>query len=360
MSSILQILASAGSALILAAVLMPLVLKLSHRNRWYADKDARKIHTNDLPHIGGIGVFIAASLAALLHFLLDYLIFKQGDVSLLRFVQLFIAFLAIHITGLIDDFTDMHARYKFVVQFTAAAAIAFLGYTIRIVELPWFETAIKLGPAAYVVTILWLAGASNAINFIDGIDGLAGGVSAIAALAYGIIFLIIGSFTSAFIAFGLFGALVGFLLFNRPPAKIIMGDCGAIYLGFFLGALPLLEHSGTTTLLGLAIPFSLLLFPVLDTLMAILRRMRRRVSIVKPDKEHIHHKLLDLGFSQRQILAITYTLEFIPCGAVIAWAATGNNGFFWLVLATWIVLLAFFIILDVKHHRNEKPISEST
>jgi UDP-GlcNAc:undecaprenyl-phosphate/decaprenyl-phosphate GlcNAc-1-phosphate transferase len=359
MDSSFQIIASAGSALIIATVLMPIILKISHHFRWYADKDPRKIHTNDLPHIGGTGVFIAATLAVVLHYLLDHFIFNLGDASFIRFLPLLIAFFVIHVTGLIDDFTDMHARYKFVIQFATAAVVAFMGYTIRVVELPWLETTIRLGPAAYLITILWLAGTSNAINFIDGIDGLAGGISAIAASAYGVVFLIIGSYTSAFIAFAMLGALVGFLLFNRPPAKIIMGDCGAIYLGFFLGSLPLLEHSETTTLLGIAIPFSLLLFPVLDTLMSIVRRLRRKISIVKPDREHIHHKLLDLGLSQRQILVITYALEALPCAAVIVWAATGNHNFFWLVLATWIIMLAFFIILDVIYHRKEWPLPES-
>ncbi len=357
MDSVYQIIASTGSACIIAAGLMPLVLSMSHRFRWYANKDPRKIHTNDLPHIGGVAFFLGATLAVILSYLLDYFIFKTGA-SFRQFLPLLIAYLMIHLTGLVDDFADIHARYKFVVQFAAAATLAFLGYTIKVIHLPWFDTAINLGPAAYIVTIVWLAGTSNAINFIDGMDGLAGGTSAIAALSYGVVYLITGSNISAYIAFALLGALIGFLFFNRPPASIIMGDCGSIYLGFFLGSLPLLEHSGTVSLLHLLIPFSLLLFPVLDTLTAILRRMRQRVSIIRPDREHTHHKLLDLGFTQRQILAITYTLELLPCAAVIVWAATDNDNFFWLVLATWIIMAAFFIVLDRVYHRGEKTEEE--
>ncbi len=354
MDSVYQIIATFGSSFIIVIALMPFVLKISHRFRWYADKNPRKIHTNDLPHIGGTGLFLAATLAALLLYLLNTIVFKTGSATFLSFLPLLVAFLLIHITGLIDDFTDMHARYKFLVQFVVAAVLAVMGYTIRAVELPWSDITIHLGPGAYVVTVLWLAGTSNAINFIDGIDGLAAGISAIAALAYGIVFLILGSTTSAFISFALLGALVGFLMFNSPPAKIIMGDCGAIYLGFFLGSLPLLEHSGTSTFLGIMIPFSLLLFPVMDTATAILRRIRRGVSIIKPDREHTHHKLLDLGLSQRQILLVTYTLEILPCAAVIVWAATGNDHFVWLVVATWLIMAAFFIVLDLLYHRGEK------
>ena len=354
MNSVYQIIATTGSSLIIVTALMPLVLKISHKFRWYADKHPRKIHTNDLPHIGGTGLFIAATLSVALYYILDGLIFKGGGASFGKFLPLLVAYLLIHVTGLVDDFTDMHARYKFFIQFAVAAVLAFMGYTIRAVELPWSDITIHLGAGAYIVTILWLAGASNAINFIDGMDGLAAGVSAIAALVYGIVFLIIGSSTSAFIAFALLGALIGLLLFNSPPANIIMGDCGAIYLGFFLGSLPLLEHSGTSTLLGIMIPFSLLLFPVMDTASAILRRIRRKVSIIKPDREHTHHKLLDLGLSQRQILAITYLLELLPCSAIIVWAATGNRNCFWFLLATWIVMITFFIVLDVIYHRREK------
>ena len=356
MDAVYQIIASIGSSLIIAIVAMPLVLRMSHRFRWYADKDPRKIHTNDLPHIGGTGLILAATLGAVLYFILDYLIFKERSATFIRFLPLLLAYLAIHLTGLIDDFSDIHARYKFGVQFIAAAVVAFLGYTIRAVELPWLDATIRLGPAAYVITILWLAGTSNAINFVDGIDGLAGGISALAALAYGIVFLIVGSNTSAYIAFALFGALIGFLLFNHPPAKIIMGDCGALYLGFFLGSLPLLEYSGTVTLLAVLIPFSLLLLPAMDTLTSILRRIKRRVSIVRPDREHTHHKLLDLGLSQRQILAIAYTLEALPCAAIIAWAS--SEKLFWLVPASWIIIVVFFIIIEVIYHRREKALQE--
>ncbi len=355
MEPLYQIIATAGTGLVIAVVLMPFVLHISHRFKWYADIHPGKVHTNDLPHIGGTGLFLAATLAIVLHYLLDYFIFKSGGASFLQFLPLLVAYFLIHVTGLVDDFTEMHARYKFLVQFAVAAALALMSYTIREVTLPWFDITIHLGPGAYVVTILWLAGTSNAINFIDGIDGLAAGISAIAALAYGIVFLIIGSNTSAYIAFALFGALVGFLIFNSPPAKIIMGDCGAIYLGFFLGSLPLLEHSGTSTLLGVMIPFSLLLFPIMDTAGAILRRLRRRVSIIKPDREHTHHKLLDLGFSQRQTLVMLYGLEILPCTAVILWAATGNANFFWLLVATWVIMVTFFFILDFFYHRNAAP-----
>jgi UDP-GlcNAc:undecaprenyl-phosphate GlcNAc-1-phosphate transferase len=359
MDSVYQIIATFGSALIIVTTLMPFVLKMSHRFEWYADKNPRKIHTNDLPHIGGTGLFLAATFATFLLYLLDSIVFKSGSATFLAFLPLLVAYLLIHVTGLIDDFTDMHARYKFLVQFAVAAVLAVMGYTIHTVELPWSEITIHLGPGAYIITVLWLAGTSNAINFIDGIDGLAAGISAIAALAYGVVFLILGSTTSAFIAFGLLGALVGFLMFNSPPAKIIMGDCGAIYLGFFLGSLPLLEHAGTSTFLGVMIPFSLLLFPVMDTATAILRRMRRRVSIIKPDREHTHHKLLDLGLSQRQILGVTYLLEILPCAAVIVWAATGNDRYFWLVAGSWVIIIAFFIVLDLLYHRGERTKPES-
>lgn len=356
MDNVYLIIASTGASLIFSLLLIPLILKLAHRFHWYDDIDHRKVHTEDTPHIGGIGIFLASSAGIILFYILNTFIFKQDIVPFTSLLPIFIAYMAIHITGVIDDFTNMHARYKFVIQIAAAAVIAIMGYAIKAVELPWFEVTIPFGPAAYFITILWLAGASNAINFIDGIDGLAGGISAIAALSFGIVFAITGAYTSALVAFAFLGALLGFLVFNWPPGKIFMGDCGAIFLGFALGALPLLEHSGTTSLISVMIPFSLLLFPLLDMLAAILRRIRRRISIGAPDKEHTHHKLLDFGFKERGILAILYGLSALPCAAVIVWAATGIDGFFWLVIATWVIMIVFFIMLDVKYHRKEREL----
>lgn len=356
MDSVYLIIVSVGAPLLISLMMVALIIRLSHRYRWYDDINDRKIHTEDTPHIGGIGIFVASTVGVILLYILNSAVFEQALVSFRSFLPLLIAFALIHITGVIDDFTAMHARYKFVIQLVVAGVLAALGYTIKSVALPWFDIVIKLGPAAYVITVIWLAGVSNAINFIDGIDGLAGGVSAIAALAYGILFMIAGAYTSAFIAFTMLGAIIGFLFFNWPPAKIFMGDSGAIYLGFALGALPLLEHSGDVTLLAIIIPFSLLLFPILDTLAAILRRLRRRLSPGSPDKEHTHHKLLDFGLKQPGVLAILYVLTALPCGAVILWAATGNPGFFWLVLATWIVSAVFFILLDALYHKDDpKP-----
>ncbi|MBT3273766.1 MAG: undecaprenyl/decaprenyl-phosphate alpha-N-acetylglucosaminyl 1-phosphate transferase, partial [Spirochaetales bacterium] len=203
-------------------------------------------------------------------------------------------------------------------------------------------------------TIFWIAGISNAINFIDGMDGLSSGTSLIAALTFGIVFSILGNATSAMISFALFGALVGFLFFNWPPAKIFMGDSGAIFIGFALGALPFLEQSGSSSLLIVCLLISVVLFPVLDTFASMIRRTRRKISVIVPDKEHTHHKLLDFGMSEIKALTILYSLSAIPCVSVIIWAATGNGNFFWLVVATWIIMLMFFIILDFKYHGKER------
>ena len=359
MAFVFQLIASLCLSFITAVIVIPMSLKMAHKNDWYDDVDERKIHTTDTPHIGGVGLFVASTIGFMFSYILNVLFFNLSLAPITRVHPLLASFLILHVTGIIDDFAHLRARHKFLLQLAAATMLVAIGFAITSIEIPSSYTTIHLGIAGYFITILWLTGISNAINFIDGMDGLSGGCASIAALTYGVTFLLIGSHTSALISFAVFGALAGFLIFNWPPAKIFMGDSGSLFLGFAVGSIPLLEHSGSSSLFIVSLLLSVALFPVLDTFTAILRRLRRRVAIIMPDKEHIHHKLLDLGLSQHQILAITYCLEVLPCAAIIVWAATGNDSFFWLVLATWIIMLAFFIILDVVYHRKERPLPES-
>ena len=354
MSFAYQLIASLGLSFLVAMITMPIALKMANKIGWYDAIDERKIPTLDTPNIGGVGIFIASTAGIVFFYLLNAFVFKQSLVPFTRALPLLGALFILHVTGLVDDFANLRARYKFLLQLTAAVLLAATGYGFTSIEIPWSGITIHLGIAGYIITILWLTGTSNAINFVDGMDGLSGGSAAIASLTYGIIFTIIGSYTSALISFTIFGALVGFLIFNWPPAKIFMGDSGALYLGFALGALPFLEHSGSSSLFVVSVLVSVLLFPVLDTISAIVRRTRRGIPIIVPDKEHTHHKLLDFGIKERDILALLYTLVALPCGTVIVWAATGVDGFFWLVVATWVVMVVFFVVLDVKYHGKER------
>ncbi|MFZ4616382.1 MAG: MraY family glycosyltransferase [Rectinemataceae bacterium] len=211
---------------------------------------------------------------------------------------------AIHGMGLADDFKNLRAYFKFGVQLAVAIAVAAAGY--RFEYLPGSGSGIPLGVFSWIITIVWIVGLSNAINMIDGMDGLAGGISLIAALSFGGLSLALGQAEGAIVAFALAGAIVGFLFFNFPPARIFMGDSGSLFLGYCLAILPLLGTGAFPSEFSFLASGTVVAIPVLDVFAAILRRRRRGQGVMTPDREHLHHKLMDLGLDARQILAIVY------------------------------------------------------
>jgi UDP-GlcNAc:undecaprenyl-phosphate GlcNAc-1-phosphate transferase len=177
---------------------------------------------------------------------------------------------------------------------------------------------------------------SNAINFIDGMDGLAGGISGFAALSMGIISLLQGAVLTSVLCFALFGAILGFLVFNYPPAKIFMGDSGSLFLGFCLAAFPLAGGISKISAFGtLLVPVTLLTIPILDMITSVLRRVRNKVSILHPDKEHIHHRLLDMGLNQRQILGVLYGFSIYLSVVAITSVILPQEVNVYLILVVW-------------------------
>jgi UDP-GlcNAc:undecaprenyl-phosphate GlcNAc-1-phosphate transferase len=348
-------LAAAAGALLLNLLLIPLTLRLAHRRKWYDLPDKRKIHTGLIPRLGGPGMFLAFTAASLLAPLLVGALSGTGPqpVIQLRFAALFTGLAVLHFTGLYDDFKNLKA-WKFIPQFAAAAIIASGGFLIRTLTLPYMGT-LRLGWAAYPLTCLWLVGIANALNLIDGMDGLAGGIGAFAAASMGVIALLQGSAQTAVLSFALFGSLVAFLVFNFPPARIFMGDSGSMFLGLCLGALPLIGGISKASAFGsLIVPITLLTVPILDTATAILRRLHRRRSIISPDKEHIHHKLLAMGLSERQILAVIYGL----CGYLGLVSVTSvvlpKEFNVYLIIVVWVGSLLGYWILSYLENRNRK------
>ena len=298
---------AAGMAFGLNIILIPIILRLSHHFRWYDPPDKRKIHKGLIPRLGGTGMFLSFAAAILLSPLL-LSAFTGGGAAFPaspRILYPLAGMFLIHLLGLIDDFYNLKAALKFFLQLLAASIVTAGGYTIRSFSMPYLGT-FPLGVLAYPLTVLWIVGISNAINLIDGMDGLAGGICAFASLSIGIISLIQGEAVPAMLAFGLCGAILAFLCFNLPPAKIFMGDSGSLFLGFTLAVLPLMGISKASAFGTLIVPITLLAIPIIDTAAAIQRRIKNKRSIISPDKEHIHHKLLDIGLSERQILGMIY------------------------------------------------------
>ena len=307
-----------------------------------------------MPHIGGIGIFLGFSIGLIAYRLLARHINADTLLPFSRLIPFFSTYLVIHLTGIIDDFANLKARYKFIVQIILAVVLCATAGTIRSVSFPGVDAVINLGPFSFIITTIWLVGVCNALNFIDGIDGLAGGTAGIAAIFFAAVSFLQGQTTTAIFSLALFGGIVGFLAYNKPPAKIIMGDSGSLFLGFVLASLPLLESTERVGLVQVLVPISLLLVPIFDTFASIIRRTRRGKAFYIADKLHTHHKLLDLGLSQPKVLMVIYSLCLLPSGAVLAWVAIDSSYLIWLVVAAWISCAAFFVYLDRVYYRRHQ------
>jgi UDP-GlcNAc:undecaprenyl-phosphate GlcNAc-1-phosphate transferase len=265
-----------------------------------------------------------------------------------RVVFLFFGMLLMHAVGLYDDFRNLRVLIKAPLQLLAAAAVTAGGFLIRTLTLPYLGS-INLGVAAYPITVLWIVAITNAVNLIDGMDGLAGGIAALASLSMGVIAMLQGAAATAVLSLALFGGTVGFLIYNFPPAKIFMGDSGSYFLGFSLAVLPLVGGISKASAFGtLLVPITLLTVPILDTCLAILRRLRYKRSIIAPDKEHVHHKLLAMGLNERQILAVMYGFCAYLSVVSISSVVLPNEIDVYLIIVVWVgSLLATWLLYFV-------------
>lgn len=351
----ISILYSALLACILNLVLTPLILWLSHRNKWYDHSNARKIHSGDIPRLGGIGLFwsfIATMAGASALFLGGAWMPWSAAVA-----PVFAALLMIHELGLIDDFRSLRALLKLVVQIAAAVLVVSFGFTFKVLYLPFAPFQFDLGWFAYPLTVLWIVGITNALNLIDGMDGLAGGLSVIAACVSGIIYIATGQLFAAMACFALLGSIAGFLFYNFPPARIFMGDSGSLFLGFALAVIPLLDKGEGPRPIGLWSAVTILLIPMLDTFAAMIRRRKNGVSFFTPDKYHLHHKLLDMGLSVRQILGTVYAAAMFLGAIAIGSIYLDRSVHFWLCAGSWVAFVALFSAL---HFIKERLLREKS
>ena len=241
----------------------------------------------------------------------------------------------------------------FFLLLSGSVSLAVFGYKFDSVWLPAAGT-IQLGWFAYPLTVLWIVGVINAVNMIDGMDGLCGGISLIALFSFGLILVNRGQIQGSAIAIILSGSIVGYLFYNFPPAKIFMGDSGSNMLGYALAVLPLLEKNSISTGTMLWIAPTILLLPIFDVFAAMWRRLRQGNSIMSPDRWHIHHKLMHLGFSNRAILALIYSV-CMSLGAVgVLELYLSPMGHWILTVSVWFVLLGLFVFL---HYMKEKTLA---
>ncbi len=339
-------------AFLLNTVLTPVVLFLAHRFGWYDEVDHRKIHVEDTPRLGGLGIIVSFSVTVVLAFVLVVPPELNGLWPGSTLLMALAGLLLIHLLGLYDDFVNLRAPFKFGIQLLAALLPVLAGLVFRVVQVPVFgEIQIPLW-IAVPATIFWIVSIANAVNLIDGADGMAGGIALIAAFFMGIIGYGQGMLLPAVFAFALVGSLAGFLVYNAPPAKIFMGDGGSLSLGFILAVIPLfgISQNGSAGAPTIAIlPVVTLLFiPVADTLMAIIRRIRRGEPIHTPDREHLHHRLIDRGLHGHQLLAVVYTVMIVLGLISLTWFFLPANLSAGIIVAAWIA----FVTAAVKLGRS--------
>ncbi len=275
--------------------------------------ERRKIHQGAVPRLGGVAVFLPVIvLMALGPWLVPEGMARLGD---FEFFALLVGAIAIFVLGFVDDINGANATTKFAVQACVATFAYYAGLQISRASMP-LGWSVNLGPLALPVTILWLIGMMNGINLLDGVDGLAAGVTAIAALSLVVVSSITGRFEVAVIAAGLLGSLLGFLLFNFNPASIFLGDAGALSIGFLLAALSIAGSQKGAAAVALLVPIIALGIPIIDTSLAFLRRILHGKHPFQGDREHVHHRLLAMGLSQRQVALTLYAVSGVL--AVIA------------------------------------------
>ncbi|MFD3446551.1 glycosyltransferase family 4 protein [Microbacteriaceae bacterium 4G12] len=272
----------------------PFIIQIAYRFGIVDRPEARKVHSKEVPRIGGIAIVLGV-IVGLLAFRFSF----PGLSSILLGSAVIVA------TGVIDDIYTLSPKYKLLGQMIAAIIPIVSGISINKFMLPFFGE-VNLDVMSYVITFLWIILVTNSINLIDGLDGLAAGVSMIALTI--MLFLAISQqqyFLLGYIIL-LMASSSGFLIFNFHPAKIFMGDVGSLFLGYSISLLSIVGFFKGITLSSVLIPVIILAIPLSDTFFAIIRRMLNRQSVMKPDKFHLHHCLLRLGYTHRTTVLILY------------------------------------------------------
>jgi len=304
-----------GLGVVFAAI--PLILRavplarLSHR--W---RDLHHTHKRPVPRVGGLALaaaFIGVEILATAMWP-EQVQKGSGDLVVL------LSSLAMFTLGFWDDLKPLGAKRKLAGQVLIATAVCAFGVEIQQFRVPFSSTIIPLGGWGTFLTIFWLVGMTNLINLIDGVDGLAAGICLMLMVLLAYVGHQGGSF--GLLASGMAGALLAFLWFNFPPARIYLGDGGAYFLGFQIGLFAIVSSHKGTVFAALVAPLFVLALPIADTALAILRRGLRGLPIFRPDRRHIHHHLLDMGLSRRKVVLYIYavTLVFMIMGFAAFWS----------------------------------------
>jgi UDP-N-acetylmuramyl pentapeptide phosphotransferase/UDP-N-acetylglucosamine-1-phosphate transferase len=293
-------------SLIIALITMPFLMKLASKVHFTDKPNKRKQHKKPTPLCGGIALYIG--------FFISYFIFFRNDLE--RQLSVFLAATLIVLIGLIDDWYKTKGKEfpifpRLVVQLLSAAIVFKAGFVFEGFTNPISGIFIELNPTIqFLLTITWIFGVTTVINWSDGMDGLAGGLSLISAATFFFAAIILGQPESALVSIILAGAILGFLYYNKYPAKVFMGDSGANFLGFILSVTALEGAFKQATVLSLFIPILALAVPIFDNLFVIFKRFTEGKPVYQADRSQIHFRLEEKGFSTVQIINYIMVISF--------------------------------------------------
>ncbi|OUM84170.1 MAG: undecaprenyl-phosphate alpha-N-acetylglucosaminyl 1-phosphate transferase [Bacillus thermozeamaize] len=286
-------------ALLVTAFTTPLVKRLAFFIGAVDRPDSRKVHRKVMPRLGGLAMYFGFTVALLLLWPGHpsvYVLLIGGGIILL--------------VGILDDKFQISPVAKLIGQFLAALVPIIYGFQVNLLNLPFDRDSVFLGWLSIPVTLIWVIGVTNAVNLIDGLDGLAAGVAAIATTSMLVMAVIMGNWPVVFLCSLLLGSVIGFLFYNFHPAQIFMGDSGSLFLGYSLAVLSLLGFK-QVTFVSLVIPILILAVPISDTFFAIIRRLLHKKPVMQPDRNHLHHRLLEMGLTHRQTVLSIYGIAAI-------------------------------------------------
>ncbi|MFA8437286.1 glycosyltransferase family 4 protein [Pueribacillus sp. YX66] len=328
-------------AFIVTVITTPIVKKIAYQFNIVDKPTGRKVHEGDMPRLGGLAIVFGV--------VAGFLYLTPESPYMTRIV---LGALIIIIVGIIDDKMTLSAKTKFIGQIIAALVVISSGLHIEYVTIPLYGK-FEFGIFSYVITVLWIVGITNAINLIDGLDGLAAGVSSIGLATILIMSVLDNQMLVVALSVILLGPTIGFLFFNFYPAKIFMGDTGALFLGFSISIISILGLFKSVTLFSLVIPIVILAVPIFDTFFAIIRRMINGQKITRPDNKHLHHRLISMGFSHRATVFIIYGVStFFGISAIIFTASTLWGSLLIIILVLLTLQLTHEIVGQIDKNRQ--------
>lgn len=305
--------------------------------------EERRVHDHPIPRMGGLAIFLG--------FLISVLLFV--DISP-QIQGILLGSIIIVVTGAVDDIVSLNAWVKLFLQIAAACIPVFFGVRIEVVMNPilWSSNEyLLLKSLSIPITILWIVGITNSVNLIDGLDGLAVGVSTISSVTMLVIALLVSDANVAIVLAALAGACVGFMPYNLNPAKIFMGDTGALLLGYILATMSVLGLFKFYAIVSFAVPLLALAVPLFDTIFSFFRRIVRGQSPFHADRGHLHHRLIDMGLSQKQAVAVLYSISAILGLAAVVITTSGELRALILILG-FCLCAALWVFVYREYHKN--------